>query len=50
MGAANEGMGLIRGDAANPRQIATVALFLASDDASFVNGTVVTADGGWTAY
>lgn len=39
----------------NPRagdasEIAKVALFLASDDASFVNGTVITADAGWTAY
>lgn len=33
-----------------PEEIAKVALFLASDDASFVNGTVVTADAGWTAY
>lgn len=30
--------------------IAKVALFLASDDASFLNGTVITADAGWTAY
>ncbi|WP_141499889.1 SDR family oxidoreductase [Paenibacillus luteus] len=34
----------------DPEEIAKVALFLASDDASFVNGTVVTADAGWTAY
>ena len=33
-----------------PEQIASVALFLASDDASFVNGAIVTADGGWTSY
>ena len=30
-------------------EIAKVALFLASDESSFINGTVVTADGGWTA-
>ncbi|QHJ70025.1 SDR family oxidoreductase [Planococcus halotolerans] len=32
-----------------PEEIAQVALFLASDEASFVNGTVVTADAGWTS-
>jgi len=31
-------------------EIAKTALFLACGDSSFVNGTVVTADGGWTAY
>lgn len=36
--------------AGQPGEIATAALFLASDDASFINGTVLVADGGWTAY
>jgi len=50
------GMGKAMSGAANnprsgePEEIAKVALFLASDDASFVNGAVVTADAGWTAY
>lgn len=34
----------------SPDEIAQVALFLASKESSFVNGTTVTADGGWTAY
>lgn len=34
---------------AQPQEIATVALFLASEDASFVNGVALVADGGWVA-
>ncbi|MDP4263522.1 MAG: SDR family oxidoreductase [Bacteroidota bacterium] len=34
----------------NPAEVANIALFLASDEASFINGAVITADGGWTAY
>jgi NAD(P)-dependent dehydrogenase (short-subunit alcohol dehydrogenase family) len=33
-----------------PEEIARIALFLACDDSSLINGTVVTADAGWTAY
>jgi NAD(P)-dependent dehydrogenase (short-subunit alcohol dehydrogenase family) len=33
-----------------PGEIASVAAFLASDDASFVNGAVLIADGGWLAH
>lgn len=50
------GMGRTQpGMALNPRigkseEIANVALFLASDESSFINGTVITADAGWTSY
>ncbi|WP_342472579.1 SDR family oxidoreductase [Metasolibacillus sp. FSL H7-0170] len=33
-----------------PSEIAALAVFLGSDDASFINGQVIAADGGWTAY
>ena len=36
--------------AGEPSEIAQLALFLASDEASFVNGQVIAADAGWTAY
>ncbi len=33
-----------------PEEIVKVAVFLASDDASYINGTTVVADGGMTGY
>src|SRR5580693_3562054 len=38
-----------RGKMGNPEEIATVALFLASDDSSYVNGMELIVDGGTTA-
>lgn len=35
---------------AEPDEIAKLALFLISDDASFINGSCVVIDGGWAAY
>lgn len=46
---AQVGMGINPG-LGQPEDIAKVALFLASEDSSFVNGTTITADAGWTAY
>jgi len=33
-----------------PEEVARAALFLACDDSSFVTGTLLFIDGGWTAY
>src|ERR1700720_2639314 len=38
-----------RGKMGSPEEIATVALFLASDDSSYVNGVELIVDGGTTA-
>ncbi len=38
------------GQIARPEQIASVALYLAGPRASFTTGSVVRADGGWTAW
>lgn len=33
-----------------PEEIASVAVFLASDESKFINGQCIPVDGGWTAY
>ncbi len=43
------------GIANNPRmgkseEVSPLAVFLASDDASYINGQIIVTDGGWTAY
>lgn len=49
MGRTMLGMGL-NPRTAKPEEIAQLALFLVSEDSSFVNGAIVVADGGWSAY
>lgn len=50
-GAARTGIGLVLNPRfGQPSEIARVAVFLASDDASFVNGQCLAVDGGWRAY
>ncbi len=49
MGRIQPGLG-INPRIGKPEDIANIALFLASDESSFVNGTVITGDAGWLAY
>ncbi|MGN7479293.1 SDR family oxidoreductase [Solibacillus silvestris] len=34
----------------SPEEIAKLAVFLGSEDSSFINGQIITADAGWTTY
>ncbi|MBT2730391.1 SDR family oxidoreductase [Bacillus sp. ISL-75] len=49
MGRIQSGLGL-NPRVGKPEEVANIALFLASSESSFVNGTVITGDAGWTAY
>lgn len=50
-GAGRQGTGLgTMPRAGQPEEIAQLAVFLGSDESSFVNGQIIAADAGWTAY
>jgi NAD(P)-dependent dehydrogenase (short-subunit alcohol dehydrogenase family) len=45
-GRSDTGAGMVKGPIGNPTQIANTVLFLSSPESSFINGDVITADGG----
>lgn len=49
LGYATRGVSLMN-RAAQPEEIANIALFLASEESSYINGVVLAADAGWSAY
>jgi NAD(P)-dependent dehydrogenase (short-subunit alcohol dehydrogenase family) len=38
------------GDLGRPEDIADATLFLASEEASYINGSILYVDGGWTSF
>lgn len=50
LGQATRGVKDIMHQVAKPEEIANIALFLASDESSYINGVILAADGGWSAY
>ncbi|MGN7477379.1 SDR family oxidoreductase [Solibacillus silvestris] len=50
LGQATRGVKDLMPAPAQPDQIADIALFLASDESSYINGVVLAADAGWSAY
>lgn len=50
LGQATRGVKGIMHRVAQPEEIANIALFLASEESSYINGVVLAADAGWSAY